>query len=151
MVLVKVGGSVVALAEWVLAQSGKVPSWKMVCAQVFMARLSSRTPIRFIRRPVRTCSGDGAAEQHRPSGQMEKKMVAQPTAGSTTVSHKCRPQVLPRPTWLPGQVISPLHGGSLGARHLATEWSWVMPIKHKDHVKKVIKSSLRQRKASLAQ
>lgn len=59
MLLVKAGGSAVTLAAWVLAQSGKVPSWKMVCAQVFMARLSSRTPIRFIRRPVRTCNGDG--------------------------------------------------------------------------------------------
>lgn len=52
--LAKVDGSAVTLAEWMSAHSGKVPSWKMVCAQVFMAKLSSRTPIRFIRRPVRT-------------------------------------------------------------------------------------------------
>lgn len=57
MSLAKVGGNAVMLAKWMSAQSGKVPSWKMDCAQVFMARLSSRTPIRFIRSPVRTCNG----------------------------------------------------------------------------------------------
>lgn len=55
--LTKLDGSAVTLLKWMSAQSGKVPSWKMVCAQVFMAKLSSRTPIRFIRSPVRTCKG----------------------------------------------------------------------------------------------
>ena len=57
MPLTKLDGSAVTLLKWMSAQSGKVPSWKMVCAHVFMAKLSSRTPIRFIRNPVRTCKG----------------------------------------------------------------------------------------------
>ena len=47
-------GGTVTLAKWLWAQSGKVPSWKMACAQVLTATLSSRTPIRFIRKPART-------------------------------------------------------------------------------------------------
>ena len=74
MSLAKVDGSAVTLVRWRLAQSGKVPSWKMVCAQVFMAKLSSRTPITFIRSPVRACNGaqsEGGACL-RPIRQMEK-------------------------------------------------------------------------------
>lgn len=52
--LTKADDSSMTVVEWLRAQSGKVPSWKMVCAQVFMAMLSRRTPIRFIRKPVRT-------------------------------------------------------------------------------------------------
>lgn len=63
--------------EWRSAQPGKVPSWKMVCAQVFMAKLSSRTPIRFIRSPVRTCKGalEEAGFYWRPIIQMGKLRV----------------------------------------------------------------------------
>lgn len=43
--------------EWLSAQSGKVPRLKMACPQVLMAMVSSRTPIRFIRKPVRICNG----------------------------------------------------------------------------------------------
>lgn len=46
---------VVIFSEWTLAQSGYVPSWKMLLAHVLIARLKSRTPIRFISRPVLTC------------------------------------------------------------------------------------------------
>lgn len=86
MLLVKVGGRVVTLAEWVLAQSGKVPSWKMVCAQVFMARLSSRTPMRFIRRPVRTCSGNRVSRTTAQALRSRWETGAQPTAGSTQLA-----------------------------------------------------------------
>ena len=75
--LAKLDGSAVTLAKWRSAHSGKVPSWKMVCAQVFMAKLSSRTPIRFIRSPVRTCKGaqSEAGFYSRPIIQMGKLRV----------------------------------------------------------------------------
>lgn len=42
----------VTLCGWRLTQSGKVLSPNILDAQVFMARLRRRTPIRFIRSPV---------------------------------------------------------------------------------------------------
>lgn len=35
-----------------LAHAGKVPSWKMLLAHVFIAKLRRRTPIRFMSNPV---------------------------------------------------------------------------------------------------
>lgn len=42
----------VAFSAWMLAHAGKVPSWKMLLAHVFIAKLRSRTPIRFMSNPV---------------------------------------------------------------------------------------------------
>lgn len=44
--------SEVSFCAWILAHTGKVPSWKMLLAHVFIAKLSSRTPIRFMSNPV---------------------------------------------------------------------------------------------------
>lgn len=82
--LTKLDGSAVTLLKWMSAQSGKVPSWKMVCAQVFMAKLSSRTPIRFIRSPVRTCKGaqGEGGFYHYTDGEPESQEVFHPRCHS---------------------------------------------------------------------
>lgn len=46
------GKSDVAFSAWMLAHAGKVPSWKILLAHVFIAKLRSRTPIRFMSKPV---------------------------------------------------------------------------------------------------
>lgn len=47
--------TVVAFPVWMLAQEGKLPSWKMLIAQVLMAKLRRQIPIKFINRPVLAC------------------------------------------------------------------------------------------------
>lgn len=42
----------VVFSAWMLAHAGKVPSWKMLLAHVFIAKLRRRTPIRFMSNPV---------------------------------------------------------------------------------------------------
>lgn len=139
MSLAKVAGSAVTLVRWMLAQSGKVPSWKMVCAQVFMARLSSRTPITFIRSPVRACNGaqsEGGSARgplyrwKSPGSESESPSPRTAQLGSDGARHKPRLVDTQDPSvftclrlTLKELKMSPLTEWFLGARHCAMQLS----------------------------
>lgn len=109
MPLTKLDGSAVTLVKWMSAQSGKVPSWKMVCAHVFMAKLSSRTPIRFIRNPVRTCKGaQGEGGFYlRPIIQLRNLRVRKSFTQDGTAGERWRGNT--NPGWLIPNSLPSLH------------------------------------------
>lgn len=113
-----VGGRAVTLAKWPRAQSGKLPSWKMVCAQVLMARLSSRTPIRFIRKPARTWN---RAQTRDPTCGWKTPSVLRPNP-ARQMPKTLPPSHCPRLSLKEPQ-MSPFSEWFLGARYCALQLS----------------------------